>query len=156
LKLSKDGYAGLAVAAVSLLLFSLTLHLKPSPLVPIGPGFYPRIVLGVTALLGALLFGWDLYRPRARSDGGAAKADYGAVLAHFALFGVYAVALPWLGFRLATVAYVAAANALMAPPRAWRDWLRVFLLAFGSALVTYLVFEHYLSVLLPRGHWTDF
>ena len=155
MKLSKDGWAGLAVAAASLLLFGLTLGLKPSPLVPIGPGFYPRIVLGVSAFLGALLYALDLYRGGSGARA-AAAANYGAVLTHFALFGVYALALPWLGFRLATFAYVAAANAFMAPPRGWREWLRVFLVALGAALVTYVVFERYLSVLLPRGHWTDF
>jgi putative tricarboxylic transport membrane protein len=155
LKVSKDGWAGLAVAAASLFLFSLTLGLKPSPLVPIGPGFYPRIVLGVTAFLGALLFAGELYRGKSGAPA-AATANYRAVLTHFALFGVYAVALPWFGFRIATFAYVAAANALMAPPHNWREWLRVFLVAFGTALATYVIFERYLSVLLPRGHWTDF
>ena len=155
MKLSKDGWAGLVVAAASLFLFSLTLELKPSPLVPIGPGFYPRIVLGITAFLGALLLAYDLFgrKPAARAG---AQADYGAVLLHFALFGVYVIVLPWLGFRIATFAYVAAANALMAPPRSARDWLRAVVLGFATALATYLVFEHYLSVLMPRGRWTDF
>jgi putative tricarboxylic transport membrane protein len=44
LKLSKDGWAGLAVLAASLFLFALTVGLQDNPLVPIGPGFYPRIV----------------------------------------------------------------------------------------------------------------
>jgi putative tricarboxylic transport membrane protein len=154
LKLSKDGWAGLAVAAASLFLFALTLDLKPSPLVPIGPGFYPRIVLGLSAFFGAALaVSAFLARKRAAP---AIASNYRAVALHFVLFALYAVALPALGFRLATFAYVAAANAAMAPPRGTRDWLRVGLIGFGTALVTYLVFERYLSVLLPRGHWTDF
>ena len=61
MKLSRDGWAGLVVLAASLVLFGLTLGLKANPLVPIGPGFYPRIVLGVTALLAAVLVvtDWD-------------------------------------------------------------------------------------------------
>jgi putative tricarboxylic transport membrane protein len=154
LKLSKDGWAGLAVTAASLFLFGLTLDLKPSPLVPIGPGFYPRIVLGLTAFFGAALVVSDiLARKRAAP---AIASNYRAVVLHFVLFGLYAVLLPGLGFRLATFAYVAAANATMAPPRSPRDWLRVGLIAFATALVTHLVFERYLSVLLPRGRWTDF
>ena len=51
MKLSKDGWGGLAVLAASLFLFALTLDLKHSPLVPIGPGFYPRLVLGLTAVV---------------------------------------------------------------------------------------------------------
>jgi len=154
LKLSRDGWAGLVVLAASLVLFGLTLELRANPLVPIGPGFYPRIVLGVTALLAALLVVTDWYA--AKKAGPKVPADYAAVVLQFAVFGIYAAALPWLGFRIATFAYVAVTNALMDPPRGARQWARVAAIALASALATYFVFEHYLSVLLPRGRWTDF
>jgi putative tricarboxylic transport membrane protein len=154
LKLSRDGWAGLVVVAASLLLFALTLDLKPNPLVPIGPGFYPRIVLGITALLAVVLVAIDVFgkaRPRP-----LAKANYAAVILHFAVFGLYVAALPWLGFRIATFAYVAATNALLDFPKAGKGWIRVVVLALAATLATYFAFEHYLSVLLPRGRWTDF
>lgn len=154
MKLSRDGWAGLAVLAASLFLFTLTLGLKDSPLVPIGPGFYPRIVLGLSAVLGAALVLIDLVtktQPRPLP-----KADYGAVVLHFAVFGLYVLALPSLGFRVATVAYIAASNALLAWPRSAKEWLRVAAVALVATAVVYLVFEHYLSVLLPRGRWTGF
>jgi hypothetical protein len=154
LKLSKDGWGGLAVVAASLLLFGLTLELKPSPLVPIGPGFYPRIVLGVTALLAAALVVFDALGKKGTVA--RERRDYAAVALHFAVFGFYVAALPWLGFRIATFAYVAAANALLDLPRSPRGWLRVALLALATTLATYFVFERYLLVLLPRGRWTDF
>ena len=152
--MSRDTIAGLAVLATSLVLFALTLGLKQNPLVPIGPGFYPRIVLGFTALLAAVLVVLGVLQ---KKKGAAPQgADYAAVALHFAVFGVYVVALPWLGFRIATFAYVAAANAFMAPPRNARQWGRAAALGLVTALATYYVFEHYLSVLLPRGRWTDF
>ena len=154
MKLSRDGWAGLAILAASLALFALTLDLKPSPLVPIGPGFYPRLVIGLTAALATALVLLDLLA--ARTTAPMPKADYVAVIVQFAVFGVYVAALPGLGFRIATLAYVAAANALMAPPRGARQWARVAAIAVGTTLATYYVFEHYLSVLLPRGRWTDF
>jgi len=156
--LSKDGWGGLVVLATSLLLFWMTLGLKDSPLVPIGPGFYPRIVLGLAAVLGFWIVLSDL-AVRGRRRAAAAppgRINYPAVAIQFAIFGVYVAALAPIGFRLATFLYVAAANALMAPPRGARGWLRVALLAFGTALVTYIVFERYLLVLLPRGRWTNF
>ena len=154
MKLSKDGWGGLAVLAASLLLFGLTLGLKPSPLVPIGPGFYPRIVLGVTAVLAAALVVFDLLGKK--SAVARERRDYAAVALHFAVFGVYVAALPWLGFRIATFAYVAATNALLDVPRSPRGWLRVVALALATTLATYFMFERYLLVLLPRGRWTDF
>ena len=154
MKLSGDGWGGLAVLAASLLLFALTLELKPNPLVPVGPGFYPRIVLAITALLAVTLLVLDFLHPK--KPGAEGKADYAAVALHFAVFGVYVAVLPWLGFRVATFLYVVATNALMDPPQGARQWTRAIVLGLVTAAATYFVFERYLSVLLPRGRWTDF
>ena len=152
MKLSRDGWAGLAVLAASLFLFTQTLGLKDSPLVPIGPGFYPRIVLGLSAVLAAALVLIDLAtkaQPRPLP-----KADYGAVVLHFAVFGLYVLALPSLGFRVATCAYSAATNALLDRPRSAKGWLRVTAVALVATAVVNHVLEQYLYVILPPGSWT--
>lgn len=155
--MSRDGIAGLAVLAASLVLFALTLDLKENPMVPVGPGFYPRIVLGVTALLSLGLVLSDLLgRKKAGAKPAGERPNYPLVALNFAAFAIYVLALPGLGFRLGTFLYVAAANALLAPPRGAAGWARVIALAVGTSFVTWLAFEHYLSVLLPRGRWTDF
>jgi putative tricarboxylic transport membrane protein len=154
LRLGRDGWAGLAVLTASLVLFWLTLGLKDSPLVPIGPGFYPRIVLGVTALLSAWLVIADVLAAKRAAP--ASPVNYGMVALMFAVFALYVLALPLLGFRVGTFAYVAVANALLDPPRGARGWVRVALVALLTSAATYLVFEHYLTVLMPRGSWTGF
>ena len=156
--LSRDAWAGLAVLAASLVLFGLTLGLKDSPLVPIGPGFYPRVVLGITALFGALLLVAEVLARRGRPPAPAPreKLNYALVAISFAVFGLYVVSLPTLGFRIATVAYVAAANATLDPPHGVRGWARVAATALLTAFITHLIFERYLTVLLPRGAWTGF
>jgi putative tricarboxylic transport membrane protein len=151
---SRDGWAGLAVLAASLLLFWATLGLKDNPLIPIGPGFYPRIVLGVTALLAALLVITDWFSPAKFPASGA--LNYGLVAAMFASFGLYVGALPYLGFRISTLLYIAGASWLLDAPRDAKGWLRMALVAPISTAVIYAVFERYLLVLLPRGRWTDF
>lgn len=156
MRLGRDGWAGLAVLTASLVLFWLTLGLKDSPLVPIGPGFYPRIVLGVTVLLAAWLIAADLLSAKRAVQAPAARAHYGMVVLMFAVFGLYVLVLPLLGFRVGTFVYVAAANALLDPPRNLRGWARVAAVALLAAAVTYVVFERYLTVLLPRGSWTGF
>jgi hypothetical protein len=155
LKLSRDGWAGLAVLAASLFLFALTLGLKDNPLVPIGPGYYPRLVLGVTAVLALALVVDDLFSRR-QPEAHAKKLNYPLVLGLFAVFGLYCGALPYLGFRISTLAYVAATNALLDVPRSARGWLRVAAVALITTVVVYFAFERYLTVLLPRGRWTDF
>ena len=154
--LGRDGWAGLVVLAASLFLFGMTLELRGNPMVPIGPGFYPRIVLGLTAVLAAALAASAWFARRKRAPAPAHTANYRLVLLMFAVFGLYCGALPYLGFRVATFAYVAGTNAILAPPRGARGWLRAALTGFVATVVVYYLFEHYLSVLLPRGRWTDF
>ena len=154
MKLSRDGWGGLAVLAASLFLFALTLGLKDNPLVPIGPGFYPRIVLGVTAAFAFALVVADLWGPGKRSH--AEKLNYLLVVEMFALFGLYCGALPYLGFRICTFLYVAASNALLDVPRGWKGATRVLAVALITTVIVYYAFERYLTVLLPRGRWTNF
>lgn len=156
--MSRDGVAGLVVLVASLVLFALTLDLKDSPMVPVGPGFYPRIVLGLTALLSAGLVLADVLA-RARRSAPPAKREkpnYRLVALSFGTFALYCAALPGLGFRVATFAYVVAANALLAPPRGARAWAGTVVLGLATAFATWLIFERELSVLLPRGRWTGF
>jgi len=156
--IGRDGWAGLAILGLCAALWWMTLGLKESPLVPVGPGFYPRIVVAVTAffavlvVIGDVMAGWG-GRPAA---GPARHANYGLVLASFAAFGAYVLALPGLGFRLATFLYVVAAAALLARPLVAKRWLQILVLALVATIVTYFVFERYLLVLLPRGRWTGF
>ncbi len=155
--MSRDGSAGLAVLAASLVLFALTLDLKGNPMVPVGPGFYPRIVLAVTALLSlGLVLGEVLNRKGKAGDQPRQPFNYPLVAINFGVFGLYVAALPGLGFRVATFFYVVAANALLARPRGARGWGGAVALGLATALATWLIFERELSVLLPRGRWTGF
>lgn len=157
--IGRDGLAGLAAAAASLVLFWLTLGLERNPLVPIGPGFYPRIVLGITALLGTALFVRDLLSRRRRAAPAARPAaalNYRLVALTFGAFAVYAVLLPLLGYRLATFIFVLGTTFLLEPPRRPGLWVRGLVLAAITTFATYYVFDEYLAVLMPLGLWTGF
>ncbi len=155
--IGRDGIAALVVFATSVALFAATLGLQDSPFVPIGPGFYPRIVLGVTAALALALFVSDAaLRRRGRVVQQPERRNYRRVALLFVTFGVYVAALPLLGFRLATFLFVAAAQVVLDPPRGQRRWIVLLAIALVTAGLTYFVFERYLSVLLPRGRWTGF
>ena len=154
--MSRDGIAGLAVLAASLVLFALTLDLKVNPMVPVGPGFYPRIVLALTAALSLGLVVSDFLGRKSRpKEQPKQKLNYPLVATSFGIFALYCVALPGLGFRIATFLYVVAASAVLAPPRGPKGWAGTLLLGIATAFLTWLIFERYLSVLLPRGRWTS-
>lgn len=153
----RDGLAGLAVLAASLALFWATLGLERHPMVPVGPGFYPRIVLGLTAATALLLVALDVFAPRGAAARGAARPpNYRLVILAYGVFAGYVVALPWLGFRVSTLVFLVAMQATLDPPRSARRWGGIAILAIATTVATYVVFETYLHVLLPRGLWTGF
>ena len=153
MRVSKDGWGAAAVLAASVALFAATLGLKDNPLVPIGPGYYPRIVLAITALLALWVFISEALSPGQKTQSN--QLNYGLVATLFAVFGLYCGALPYVGFRLSTFAYVAATNALLDRPRGLRGAGRVALVALITTVVVYYTFERYLLVLLPRGRWIE-
>lgn len=159
--MGRNTITGLAVLAASLALFWATLGLERHPMVPVGPGFYPRIVLGITAAMALLLVVLDVLgrrKPGAKASepAGAARPDYGLVVAAFAVFAAYVLALPYLGFRIATLAFLIVMQAVLEPPRGVRRWVVVLAVALVATAASYYAFERYLHVLLPRGLWTGF
>lgn len=150
--LGRDAVIGL-IGLVGSGVLLLTAQGLPTPaLVPIGPGFYPRILFAVMAALSVLLLVSGL---RHRQGTPAEPASHRLVLITFAIFIAYLFLLPALGYRLATVLFVGGLQAALDPPRGAR-WAVVLVIALATSLVTYYVFEVYLSVLLPRGRLTGF
>jgi putative tricarboxylic transport membrane protein len=162
MRLGRDGIAGLIGLATSLFLLPFSFGLPKLPIVPIGPGFYPALVLVFMALASLVLVLQDLVAqrraPATVSDEPAPvqpKRNYGLVLASFVVVAIYIALLPLLGFRIATALFVAAFQLVLERPTTMRQWAIQLAIAVGTAAVTYLVFERYLSVILPRGSWTN-
>ncbi|MFL6816618.1 MAG: tripartite tricarboxylate transporter TctB family protein [Bradyrhizobium sp.] len=157
--MGRDGIAGLVLLAISLVLLVQSFQLPSLPIVPVGPGFYPAIVLSFMAAASALLVLQDLAKGRALSAVGADEAprrNYRLVVIAFAIVGAYVALLPLLGFRVATVLFVAVLQAALGQPRTARQWAVLAAIAVGTTAVSYFIFERYLLVLLPRGAWTGF
>ncbi len=153
MSLSRDGIAGLILFGISLVLFVQSLGLPSLPIVPVGPGFYPRIVLGFLGLASLALVVQDVMRARSAAAP-AERRNYRLVVALFVIFGGYVALMPLIGFRLSTLLFVAAVQATLDPPRSATQWAVLAAVALGTVLATYMVFERYLLVLLPRGSWT--
>ncbi len=151
--MNRDAAIGLGSLVVSLVLLVMAQGLPTPPLVPIGPGFYPRILFAITAVLSVLLLVDGLRQPARKP---AAPTGYALVLATFAAFIAYLVLLPVLGYRMATMLFVGGLETVLEPPRTRVRWVVLVAVAVVTALVTYYIFEVYLSVLLPRGRLTGF
>jgi hypothetical protein len=159
MSIGRDGIAGLVLLGISLVLLVQSFQLPSLPIVPVGPGFYPAIVLSFMAAASALLVVQDIMKQRAPAEAGVSDAprrNYGLVVIAFAIVGAYVALLPLLGFRLATILFVAALQAALDRPKSARQWAVLAAIALGTAGVSYFIFERYLLVLLPRGAWTGF
>ena len=158
--LTRDGITGLVCLAISIWLLALTFSLPPATIVPIGPAFYPQLVLSLLAILSIILVALDLRAPRVARAGTVSPAaagpapNYRLVLATFIEFGLYIALLPPLGFRISTFLFVLALQVTLEWPRSNKHWALAVIVAAATSLVAYLVFEDYLSVLLPRGTWS--
>jgi len=145
--------------ALSLVLLAATHGLpEASPLVPVGPGAYPRVVLGVTAVLSMLVLAQGLRGAlgRKRADFSGPGVQFGTrnhalVAVVFVIFGLYVVLLPLIGFRLSTLLFVGVLQAVLGPPKDPVGWCVLVAVAIITALGTHLLFERGLGVLLPRG-----
>jgi len=160
MRLGRDGVAGLIGLALSLALLPYAFGLPRLPIVPIGPGFYPSLVLIFMAVTCALLVLQDAIAQRRAAAAPQEAAEpaprraYGLVAAAFVAVAAYIGLLPLLGFRIATVLFVAAFQLVLERPKTLRQWLVLAAVAVGTSALTYVAFEKYLTVLLPRGAWT--
>jgi putative tricarboxylic transport membrane protein len=159
--MTRDGIAGLICLALAIAMLVLSRGLPQSSFVPIGPEFYPRIVLIIMAVLSVMLIASDVLEQRAQIPATAAgaepapeKRNYRLVGVTFAVFTGYVAMLPFVGYRVATFLFMVALQAVIDPPRNARRWVVVLVSALASTAVTYIVFDDFLSVLLPRGSWT--
>jgi putative tricarboxylic transport membrane protein len=72
------------------------------------------------------------------------------VLVGFVLFLAYVVALSAIGYLAATFLFVLGMSWAMGP-RTTRELPKLAVVALGTTVITFLVFEKYLHVFLPRG-----
>lgn len=152
--MGRDGVAGLLLLALSILLAVQTRQIPRTPFLPLGAEFYPRVLLAILAAGGLLLLALDILRQRRQEAPRETLPRFReippSIPAIFAAFGAYVFLMPILGFLPATLAFVAVAQVLLGPHRP-RDLPRIALVAVGTATLTYLIFERYLHVFLPRG-----
>ena len=155
--LSRDGISGFVCLAISIILLTQTFGLPPAAIVPIGPAFYPRVVLSILMLLSVILIALDFraIRTAAAAPAAGAPPNYRLVLATFIEFGLYILLLPPLGFRIATFLFVLSLQVTLEWPRSSKHWLLAIAVAAATSLICYLVFQDYLSLLLPRGTWSN-
>lgn len=152
--MGRDASIGVGLLGFSGLLYWQAGLTPTPPFVAIGPAFYPRVILILLAVLAVWLIVEDILRnrvpTRAAKKSAGTTPDYRRVVLGFLVFLGYVVALSLLGYLTATFLFVLGLSWAIGP-RNIREMPKLVAVAIGTALVTYLVFERYLYVFLPRG-----
>lgn len=152
--MGRDGVIAAGLLALCALLWQQLGAVPANPLVPIGPTFYPKILLGVTAFLAAALLISDVHARRAAVPAGARRrpGPYRQAVITFAVSLTYAILMPGIGFIAATIVYVGGMAWGLGTPTL-RRLPGALALGLITAVATFLIFERYLNVFLPRAVW---
>jgi putative tricarboxylic transport membrane protein len=158
--MGRDGWIGVGLLAFSGWLYANLHKIPANPLVPIGPALYPRIILLLTILLSLILVIQGLVAPQTdqtekNKESTSSESwlkKYRPTLLAFLVFGLYVLLLPKLGYLLSTVMFVTALQWLLGAP-SLRRLPGSLVVGVGTSLATYVVFEKYLHVFLPKGTW---
>jgi hypothetical protein len=145
----RDTGIGLGLLAFCGVLYQQAGVIPVPPFVPLGPAFYPRLLLLLLAGLAVWLVVDSLVASGAAAAAGY-RPNYRLVAACFAILGVYIGGISVIGYFPATFLFVLGLSWCMSP-RQVRELPRLLAVAAGATVGVYIVFERYLRVFLPRG-----
>ena len=150
----RDAGIGVGLLAFCGLIYWQAGFVSAPPFVPIGPAFYPRVVVILLAGLALWLIAEDILRGRAPARKAIKPAgpapNYRKVLLGFIVFLGYVAGLSLIGYLAATFLFVLGLSWSIGP-RNVRELPKLVAIAVGTVLATYLIFEKYLYVFLPQG-----
>lgn len=119
--------------------------------------FFPKIIIGIVALLSVILLVQSFIRLNKEKDSKLnlsirhlIKENYKVILT-FALFGIYVFALNTLGYFISSILFLYAIYYLLAPHKKMKHQWAVLLGIVSFTLLLLVIFQQFLSVFLPRG-----
>lgn len=145
----RDFWIGLGLLGFCALLYQQAGVIPVPPFVPLGPAFYPRVLLMLLAALAVWLIVESVVTTPTVSPA-AVRLNYRLVAACFGMLAMYIAGISVIGYFPATFLFVLGLAWCMSPRRA-RELPKLVMVAGGTTVGVYLVFERYLRLLLPRG-----
>lgn len=144
------------LAALFSALFIQAGDLPSSMWEPLGSGSFPRLVLGTLVIFNVALV---IQSTNAWRRTAPTEHDIGFVgwlfqrrlaLATLAAFALYALAMPWLGFALASFCFLLAVQVILGARRG-RRLLTALIIAVVFSIGLYMLFSHVFLISLPPG-----
>ncbi len=132
----------------SYLYFSLQLPVRSIGNVP-GPSFFPLVISAIVLFLAAALLVNGIVNLRNEQPQEAEPAVPKRVISTLVWFVLYLIALPYVGFLVASVPFFAGLMMLC-------EQKKLVPVAIGSILIPvflYFLFRQGFNILLPAGQW---
>jgi hypothetical protein len=115
----------------------------------LGPGDYPKVILGLLFILGLILAGYAFYQFKKTTPTGKKKFEKGEVRQVFLLaacVALYIKLLFYFGFLLLTPVIMFVMMYLFG----LRKWIKMVVISIATSVITFVIFNNFLYVLLPR------
>lgn len=150
-----DTVIGAILVVLIITLFSISFALPPAPYGTMGPALFPRVLLVALFPLCVVLFmknflGDMRTRPDALRPFAEWFRDYRNVLASYALFFMFALALPWAGYVVSGFVFLFFMQVVLGP-KSWAKVPQYLAVTIGVLAGLYILFRVVLLVLLPEG-----
>ncbi len=150
-----DTVIGAILVVLIITLFAMSFALPPAPYGTMGPALFPRVLLIALFPLCAALFVKNLLgdlkmRPEALRPFAEWFKDYRNVLASYALFFMFALALPWAGYVVSGFVFLLLMQVVLGP-KSWAKVPQYLAVTIGVLAGLYFLFRVVLLVLLPEG-----
>ncbi|MEE9240014.1 MAG: tripartite tricarboxylate transporter TctB family protein [bacterium] len=155
MRLRADTVIGAILVALVTTLFLMSFALPPAPYGTMGPALFPRVLLiALFPLCAALFMKGFLLDLRTRPEPMRAFSewfhDYRNVLASYALFFIFVLAIPWAGYMVSGFVFLLFMQVALGP-KGWAKVPQFVAVTIGVLAGLYFIFRVVLLVLLPEG-----
>jgi putative tricarboxylic transport membrane protein len=155
-KAGADIAFNLALLGLSIFLFAQAGNLPPARFGVLGPGVFPRMVLIVLMCFNVVILALQTRRYLASQPLRSGFFQTWVwrnrlMLGTLALFILYVITVPLLGYSWASFGFILAAEILLGFRRGWRRLVIAIVVALAFSFGIDLLFQDVFSIFLPAG-----
>lgn len=143
--------------AFSAAMFALSLQIKKSKIMDIGPEFMPKVISVIMFILSVALLVTTISQHKVRvaeaEATGSKKVDYKRVIYSLLLVLAFVLALKPIGFTITSLVFLPLEMFVLAPDegRTKKDVIKYVVITVIFTFIVYFLFRYGFKILLPEG-----
>lgn len=151
----RDLQFSIGVLLLCVIMYIGTFSIKITQAVRVSAAYFPRLILGITALL-AIIYMISALKTLKNSKGketeeNGEKSDIKRILLTMGMFIVYGVLVDILGFIIASIGYLIIQMWIMLEVRNKKELIKFAAISTISMVLVYFIFTRLFYVTLPSG-----